>query len=249
MRVTDTIITTTTTGLNMTNIASSQDVLRLAAWLSPSFPVGAYTYSSGLEYAVEAGIVSDAASLKDWIGGVVQLGAGRSDGRLFVLAYRAAQLGETQELRHVIDWADALRPTSELALESSGQGDAFLKTVRAAWPHPSLEALLGIAQKTRRKPAYAVVVGAASGYHGLSLEPALLAFLHAVSANLISAAVRTIPLGQTDGQRVTAAMETIIAEIVPNLLQATLDNIGSATPMVDWASMRHETQYTRLFRS
>ena len=249
MRVTDTIITTTTTGLNMTNIASSQDVLRLAAWLSPSFPVGAYTYSSGLEYAVEAGIVSDAASLKDWIGGVVQLGAGRSDGRLFVLAYRAAQLGETQELRHVIDWADALRPTSELALESAGQGDAFLKTVRAAWPHPNLDALVGIARKTGRKPAYAIVVGAASGYHGLSLEPALAAFLHAVSANLISAAVRVIPLGQTDGQRVTAAIETVIIEIVPNLLQATLDDIGSATPMVDWASMRHETQYTRLFRS
>jgi urease accessory protein len=249
MKATDTIVTTITTGMNMTDAASSQDVLRLAAWLSPSFPVGAYTYSSGLEYAVEAGIVTDAASLEEWIGGVVQLGTGRSDGGLFVLAYRAAQLGDTQELRHVIEWADALRPTSELALESAGQGDAFLKTVRAAWPHPGLNALVGIAQKTRRKPAYAVVVGAACGYHGLALEPALAAFLHAVSANLISAALRTIPLGQTDGQRVTAAMESIIAEIAPNLLQVMLDDIGSTTPMVDWASMRHETQYTRLFRS
>ena len=234
---------------NMTDAASSQDVLRLAAWLSPSFPVGAYTYSSGLEYAVEAGIVTDATSLEEWIGGVVQLGAGRSDGGLFVLAYRAAQQGDTRELQRVIEWADALRPTSELALESAGQGDAFLKTVRAAWPHSGLDALHDLAREIGRKPAYGVVVGAVCGYHDVALVPALAAFLHAVSANLISAAVRSIPLGQTDGQRVTAAMETVIAEIIPNLLQITLDDIGSATPMVDWASMQHETQYTRLFRS
>ena len=249
MRATATIITTTDMSMNMTDAASSHDVLRLAAWLSPSFPVGAYTYSSGLEYAVEAGIVTDAASLEAWIGGVVQLGTGRSDGGLFVLAYRAAQQGDTRKLRRVIEWADALRPTSELALESAGQGDAFLKTVRATWPHSGLNALYDIARGAGRKPAYAVVVGLACGHHGVTLEPALAAFLHAVSANLISAAVRTIPLGQTDGQRVTAAMESVIAAIVPNLLQVTLDDIGSATPMVDWASMQHETQYTRLFRS
>ena len=233
----------------MTDAASSQDVLRLTAWLSPSFPVGAYTYSSGLEYAVEAGIVTDAASLKEWITGVIQLGAGQSDGGLFVLAYRAAQRSDILELRHVIEWADALRPTSELAFESAGQGDAFLKMVRAAWPHPGLDALYDIAREIRRKPAYAAVVGAACGHHGVTLGPALTAFLHAVCANLISAAVRIIPIGQTDGQRVTAEMESVIAGIVPNLLQVTLDDIGSATPMVDWASMQHETQYTRLFRS
>jgi urease accessory protein len=233
----------------MTDAASSQDVLRLAAWLSPSFPVGAYTYSSGLEYAVEAAIVSDAATLEAWIAGILELGAGRSDGGLFVLAYRAAQQGDARELRIVIEWADALRPTSELALESAGQGDAFLKMVRAAWPHPDLDALYDMARESGRKPAYAVVVGAACGYHGVTLKPALAAFLHAVSTNLVSAAVRSIPLGQTDGQRVTAAMESVITEIVPNLLQVTLDDIGAATPMVDWASMQHETQYTRLFRS
>jgi urease accessory protein len=251
MRVAATIITTTITDMSMTmtDAASSQDVLRLAAWLSPSFPVGAYTYSSGLEYAVEAGIVTDAASLEEWITGIVQLGAGRSEGGLFVLAYQAAQRGDIQKLGNVIEWADALRPTSELALESVRQGDAFLKMVRAAWPHPGLDALYDMARESGRKPAYAVVVGAACGYHGVTLEPALAAFLHAVAANLVSAAVRSIPLGQTDGQRVTAALEPVIAEIVPNLLQVTLDDIGAATPMVDWASMQHETQYTRLFRS
>jgi urease accessory protein len=251
MRATAIIITATAAGMcmNMTDAASLHDVLRLAAWLSPSFPVGAYTYSSGLEYAVEVGIVTDAASLEEWIGGVVQLDTGRSDGGLFVLAYRAAQQSDIRELRNVLEWADALRATSELALESAGQGDAFLKIVRAAWPHPGLDAFYDIALEAERKPAYAVVVGAACGHHNVTLEPALAAFLHAVSANLVSAAVRSIPLGQTDGQRVTAAMELVIAEIVPNLLQVTLDDIGSATPMVDWASMQHETQYTRLFRS
>ena len=233
----------------MTEPVRPGDIYRLAAWLSPAFPVGAYTYSSGLEYAIEAGLVTDAIALETWLADMLRFGAGRSEGGFFAVAYRAARDGDETAVRQVLEWADALRPTAELALESAEQGDAFLKTVRSAWPHDGLDHLAELAREAGRKPGYAVSVGAACGFHGLPLGPALAAFLHAIAANLISAAVRSVPLGQTDGQRVTAALEPVIANEISGLVETELADIGSATPVVDWASMRHETQYTRLFRS
>jgi urease accessory protein len=97
--------------------------------------------------------------------------------------------------------------------------------------------------------AYPVAVGAAAAGHRVALRPALLAFLHALAANLISAGVRLIPLGQTDGQRVLAALEPVIAATAARALSIPLDNIGGAAFRADLASLRHETQYTRLFRS
>ena len=118
-----------------------REIYRLSVWLSPAFPVGAYTYSSGLEYAVEAGLVMDANSLQAWLTGLFQFGSGAVDGAFFCLAHRAAAADHAAALGECLDWADALRPTSELALESASQGEAFLKTVRAAWPHEGVERL------------------------------------------------------------------------------------------------------------
>lgn len=233
----------------MVDGATVRDFYRLSAWLSPSFPVGAYTYSSGLEYAVEAGLVSNAATLELWLSHLLRCGMGDVEGIFFCHAYRAAQKNDAEVLGTVVEWADVTRPTSELALESAAQGEAFLKTMRAAWPHEGFETLRAVADDRGRKLAYSVAVGAACGFHGVQLEAALSAFLHALAANLVSSAVRAVPLGQTDAQRVTANLETVIAEVITNLEGKTLDDIGSATPMIDWTSMQHETQYTRLFRS
>jgi len=228
---------------------AAREIYRLSVWLSPAFPVGAYTYSSGLEYAVEADLVTDATSLQAWLTGLFQYGAGAVDGAFFCLAHRAAAMDDAAALGECLDWADALRPTSELALESASQGEAFLKTVRAAWPHDGVERLIVLAAVRDRKPAYAVAVGAVCGIHGLSLETSLTAFLHAVAANLVSAAVRTVPLGQTDGQRITAALEPVLAETAAIAQAQSLETLGAAIPVADWASMQHETQHTRLFRS
>jgi len=237
------------TGTAMNDAATSRDILRLAAWLSPAFPVGAYTYSSGLEYAVERELVSDASTLELWITDMIRFGLGRTEGGFFVLAHQAASTSGFETLGEILAWSDAMRSTSELALESESQGDAFLKTARSAWPHEGLDRFHALTVEIERKPGYAVAVGATCGFHDVSLMAGLSAFLHAVAANLVSAAVRAIPLGQTDGQRILSSLEVLIEKQAPALVDIELEDLGTATPMVDWASMQHETQYARLFRS
>jgi urease accessory protein len=237
------------TAMIMTEGISTTGVYRLAVWLSPAFPVGAYTYSSGIEHAVEAGLVIDAESLFAWVAAMLRTGQGRVDADFFRDAYAAAADGSEEDLATVAEMADAMRGTRELALESASQGDAFLSAVRAAWPEPRLDALAAQLAALRRKPAYAVAVGVTAAVHAVPRREALTAFLHAVAANLVSAGLRLIPLGQTDGQRVTARLEPVVVRAADDALRRSRSDIGAATPMVDWTSIQHETQYTRLFRS
>jgi urease accessory protein len=216
------------------------------AWLSPSFPVGAFSYSSGLEWAVEAGDIRDAATLTDWLSLMMSDGAGCCDAVLFVHAHRAVMADDARALHAVAELAAAFSPSRERHLETTAQGRAFIEATRAAWPCDAIE-LLAVAWDG--PVAYPVAVGTVCAGHGIAADMALPAFLHAVAANWISAGVRLIPLGQTDGQRVLAAMEQVIAVTAARSLTASLDDIGGAALRADLASMRHETQYTRLFRS
>jgi urease accessory protein len=216
---------------------------RLLAWTSPAYPIGAYTYSHGLEYAVEEGLVRDRVTLIDWVGWIVRHGAGFLEGVLFAESYRAA--GEGERLATLTETARALRGSAETALESRQQGASFLAITRTAWPDPSLDAA---AERLGEEVPLAVAVALAAAGR-VALEPALTAYLHAFAANLVSAGVRLIPLGQTDGQRALAALEPVVQETVAAALATPIEEAGSAAPMVDWTSMRHETQYTRLFRS
>jgi urease accessory protein len=216
---------------------------RLQAWLSPGYPVGAFSFSSGLEWAIEAGDIADAPSLQRWIAVILADGGGFCDAVFFVHAYRAIEQGDDTALAAVAELALAFAPSKERHLETTAQGGAFLTATRAAWPCAALNRL-GTGACT-----YPVAVGAAAAGHGISLAPALAAYLHALAANLISAGVRLIPLGQTDGQRVLAALEPIVAATAERALVTPLDEVGSAAFRADLASLRHETQYTRLFRS
>jgi urease accessory protein len=215
-------------------------------WLSPSYPVGAFSYSGGLEYAVEAGDVRDAATLQSWLASVIAFGSGGSDAVLFVHAYRAIETGDDKLLHEVAELAAAFVSSRERHLETTAQGRAFVEATRAAWPCDALDRL---AAAWDGPVAYPVAVAVASAGHGIALEQALPAYLQAVAANLVSAGVRLIPLGQTDGQRALAALEAVIAETAQRALVTGLADIGSATLRADIAGMRHETQYTRLFRS
>ncbi len=219
---------------------------RLMTWLSPSYPLGAYSYSHGLEYAVEAGFVSDRVSLRDWVTTAVTAGAGRSDGALLVAAWRAAAQSDHVALDAIVELGGAWRGTAETALESRAQGAAFLATTRASWPHLGLDEL---ALKHGGEMALPVAVGVAAALHDVPLAAVATAFLHGFAANLVSAGLRLIPLGQTDGQLVIAELESVILAASESVLATPLDQIGTAAPMLDWCSMRHETQYTRLFRS
>ncbi len=220
---------------------------RLLAWLSPAYPVGAFSYSHGVETAVEEGFVTDLATLIAWLESVLERGTGLVDGALFATAWRTVDAEDWTAFDAVAERAAAWRGTSEMALESRQQGGSFLSITRTAWPHPTLDAGH---ERTGGEIALPVAVALAAAAHGISLGSALGGYLHAFAANLISAAVRTVPLGQTDGQRALAALEPAVRRTADAALAATsLDEIGTATPLLDWCSLRHETQYTRLFRS
>ena len=219
---------------------------RLMAWLSPAFPVGAFSYSSGIEWAVEANDIKDAETLKSWLGVMLAEGGGFCDAVLFVHTHRAAASRDDKTLREVAELAAAFAPSKERHLETTAQGNAFVEATRAAWACAAIERL----KTTWDGPvAYPVAVAVASAGHNIALEPALAAYLQAVAANWVSAGVRLIPLGQSDGQRVLAGLEPAVTATVQRALSAKLDDLGSSAFRADLASARHETQYTRLFRS
>ncbi len=214
-------------------------------WMSPAYPVGAFSYSGGLEWAVE-GDIRDACSLTGWLTAMVRYGSVSCDAAIFCHAHRAAACGDDHALAATAELAAALAGSKERFLETTAQGGAFLQITQAAWTSPVLDRLVAAWDGPL---AYPVAVAATCVGHGIALVPALHAFLHGVASNLVSAGVRLIPLGQTDGQRVLAALEAAIAQTARRALATAFDDIGSATLRADIAGMRHETQYTRLFRS
>jgi urease accessory protein len=219
---------------------------RLMTWLSPSFPVGAFSYSSGIEWAVEAGDIHDAASLRDWLAAMLADGAGFCDGVFLAHAHRAATARDEAGLRDTAELAAAFVPSRERQLETSAQGRAFIDIARAAWNCGELDRMISCCEG---RIVYPVAVGLVSAAHAIRLAPSLHAFLHAVVSNWISAGARLVPLGQTDSQRLVASLEPVVAATAKRALSASFDDLGSATFRADLASMRHETQYTRLFRS
>jgi urease accessory protein len=219
---------------------------RLMTFLSPAFPVGAFSYSSGIEWAVEAGDIVDMTSLGDWLAAVLTDGSGFCDGIFLCHAYRAVETGDDRALRDVAELAAAFVPSRERQLETSAQGRAFIDTIMAAWSCEGLDQAIACCEVPI---VYPVAVGLASAAHTIPLAPALYAFLHALVSNWISAGSRLVPLGQTDCQRLFVMLEPVVMATAQRALAATLDDLGSATFRADLASLRHETQYTRLFRS
>jgi len=219
---------------------------RLMTWMSPACPVGAYSYSGGLEWAVEADDIHDADSLTGWLTTMIRQGSVFCDAAIFCHVHRAAARGDDQALAAAAELAAALTGSKERFLETTAQGQAFLQIAQSAWATPALDRLTSAWDGPL---AYPVAVAATCAGHRIALIPALHAFLHGVVSNLVSAGVRLIPLGQTDGQRVLAALEAPTAQTAERALVTAIDDIGSAALRADIAGMRHETQYTRLFRS
>lgn len=226
---------------------ATDPLYRLLAWLSPAYPIGAFSYSHGIETAVEQGFINDRGSLVAWLQSVLLHGTGAVDGALFAAAWRAVEALDWPAFDAVAQRAAAWRGTSEMALEARQQGGSFLSMTRTAWPHAALDAAH---ERLSGELSLAVAVALAAAAHGIALERALEGYLHAFSANLISAALRTVPLGQSDGQIALAALEPAVRQAVNAALAVgSLDEVGTSTPLLDWCSLNHETQYTRLFRS
>lgn len=240
------MITVTITATAIITMTTTTDLYRLLAWFSPSYPIGAFSYSHGVEYAIETGRVTNVATLTQWIAHILRHGAGWVDAVLLKEAHAACD--DMARLDELADLAAAWRGTAEMALESTQQGGSYLSVTRAAWGQSSeLDAFAAL--RTDKSVPLCIAVGVAAGAHRLGVETVLAAYLHAFAANLVSAAVRLIPLGQTDGQRTLSNLMPVVDSVVPCALACAVEDCGTASPMVDLTSMMHETQYTRLFRS
>jgi urease accessory protein len=211
-------------------------IMRLLTWLSPGFPTGAYAYSHGLEWAVETNDIRDGATLTGWLDDVIGQGSARADTILLRHAHRAAN--DPESLRNVVALALATAAGRERHDEALSLGRAFLRAA-SGWGLPDLP----------EDTPYAVAVGAMAGAHGIDEDITATAYLQTLASNLISAAVRLVPLGQTTGLHTLAALEPVILHTAAATKSATLDDLGGCAFRSDLAAMRHETQYTRLFRS
>ena len=215
-------------------------------WLSPAFPVGSFAYSHGLEWAHEAGDVADAAMLEAWLGDLLECGSARNDAILLAYAYRATAAADWPGLGEAAELGLALASSAERRLEAATQGDAFVRAAGQAWPCAALEELKRVASGSVVHP---VAVGAAAAGHAVPLGDTLEAYLLGFVSNLVSAAIRLGIIGQTEGQRVIAALVPALREVAAFAAGSTLDDVGSSAFRSDLAAIRHETQYTRLFRS
>jgi urease accessory protein len=257
---------------------------RLLAWSSPGYPTGAFSYSHGLEWAVETGDVKNLQGLLEYVTAVLSRGGGWVDAVLFAHAWRCASTtraradaltgpealampdalpgakalsrhdaladpAQAADLDTLTQLASAFRGSSETALESRQQGGAFLDVTRKAWPHPMLDAFASRQAQSGTPVAHCIAVAVACAAHEVALAPALHSYLHAVAANLVSAGARLIPLGQTQAQIAIAQLSPVITEIAERAQATSLDDLGTAAPAIELCSLRHETQYTRLFRS
>jgi len=217
--------------------------LPLLVWLSPAFPIGAFAYSHGLEWAVERGAVHDAPSLHGWLDDLLAHGAIRNDAVLLAESFRAAEAQDFARAAAVNELALALSPSRERRLETATQGAAFIAAVRAAWPCAALD-LLGWDET-----AYPVALGVAAAGHAVPLAATCEAFVLAFVMNLLSVGLRLGALGQTGAQKITAALLPAIRATAAFAVASTFDDLGGAALQSDIASMRHESQYSRLFRS
>jgi urease accessory protein len=227
----------------MTDAAALQ---KLLTWLSPAFPVGAFAWSAGLETAIAERRVLNAAGLRDWIEGLLAHGGLRTDAILLADAHRAANRttptpDPSSTLAALTELALALIPASERHKETLSTGDAFIAAARA-WPSD-------IYARLPDPCPYPIAVGAIAAAHDIGLDETLLGFLTAAVQAQVSVAIRLVPLGQTDGLAVIAALEPAVAALARTAATAALDEIGGIAYAADIAQMRHETLEPRIFRS
>jgi urease accessory protein len=214
-------------------------LLRLMAWMSPAFPVGAFSYSAGLEGAVHDGLLSNPHELSVWVKLSLERGALWNDAVLLAAASRCHE--DDQALHELCELARALAGSAERYRETVQLGDAFVVAAKA-WPHQVFELL-------PPQTAYPVAVGAVAGAHGVDPVSVIAAYLHAGVSQIVSAAIRLGLAGQTDGVAILANTEQLLTDISVKAKGSTLDDLGSSTILADIAFMRHEIQHSRLFRS
>ncbi|WP_298860643.1 urease accessory protein UreF [uncultured Sulfitobacter sp.] len=221
-------------------MSTNSDMLTLAQWLSPAFPVGGFAYSHGLETAIQKGVIRSAKDLQDWLWDVLEHGSGRNDGVLLRAAYACTTPAQLEEVNQT---AIAVSASRERVFETQLQGTAFTQTTAVIWRVDE------VADTDTNVLCYPVAVGHAAARAEFDVDLTAAMYLHAFASNLVSAAVRAVPLGQTEGQRVLAALVPLCDQIAQRTIGTTLDDLSSTAFLSDIAAMQHETLQPRIFRS
>jgi urease accessory protein len=235
--------------------ARLRPLLALLQLASPALPVGGFAYSQGLEKAIEDGLVHDAAGARRWIGDLLTLSMARWEAPLWLRAFDAAAAGDAARLAHWNAELLAARETAELRAETQQMGASLLRVLpalgvdaapRAASGRPDADAATVPADAPIAFPA---AFAFACAHLGVDREAGLLAYLWSWAENQALVAVKSVPLGQQAGQALLAALHGAIAAAVQTAAALGDDQLGSAALGLALASARHETQYSRLYRS
>ncbi|MBK1988124.1 urease accessory protein UreF [Sphaerospermopsis aphanizomenoides BCCUSP55] len=216
-------------------------ILQLA---SPALPVGAYSYSEGLEMLVENGTISNSKNLKDWLEAELKYGSIRLDAAVMMRGLQAANLGDWEGIKRWNLWLSAVRDTEELRASSWQMGRSLLQLLTKLAP-----STVPLAAAVGYPCNYAIAFGIASSHWQINHQAALLAYLHSWVNNLITAGVKLIPLGQTAGQELLLESQALLSDTMLEILALEDDDLTCCSWGLSLASMQHETQYTRLFRS
>ena len=212
-------------------------LLRLMTLFSPVFPVGGFAYSHGLEQAVHENFIKNAEDLFNWLDDLLIHGSLHNDAILIAETWRYTNLD--QNISPLIEIANAIAASKERLMEIHLQGAAFCRAITET----------GFSNKIYKTLPYPVAVGVLGYRLEIKLPSLLTAYLHAFISNLVQAAIRLVPLGQSDGVKIMAKLERTILAITDNSDKLTLDNLGSCCFLSDIMAMRHETLYSRIFRS
>lgn len=216
-------------------------------WLaSPALPVGGFSYSEGLEAAVDAGIAIDEATTRDWLLDQLALVQTRSDLAAAASACAAWRAGDVTRVRELNAWVVGTRESAELRLQSEQMGRSLAQWLRLRHPGDERVAVLDALAPA---PTWPVAFALAAAASGAPVRNALLAMAFGWADNLVQAAVRAVPLGQSAGQRILAALADAIPAAVDDALATTDDSRQAFAPRLAILSAAHETQYSRLFRS
>ncbi|NEQ23004.1 MAG: urease accessory protein UreF [Microcoleus sp. SIO2G3] len=232
----------------MLNDLSLLHLLQLA---SPALPVGAYSYSDGLEALVEAGVIHNPKSLWHWLEQELRYGAIRLEAAVMVRAYRSVISGDVEALGYWNAWVSAAKETAELRSQSWQMGNSLMRLLRDL-PAPKTQLSMSIADLAAAAGTpynYAIAFGIGAAHLQVDLTASVLGYLHSWASNLIGAGVKLIPLGQTAGQQLLIELANSLSLVSQDILALKDEQLSSCGWGLALASMAHETQYTRLFQS
>lgn len=222
-------------------------LLRLLQLTSPALPVGAYSYSEGLEWAIDRGVITSAQQLQDWLVQDLNSGGIRIEGAVMVRAYRAISAGDHAGLSHWNQWLSASRETEELRNQSWQMGRSLLRLLDDLESVAGVE--VGVDWVALTPCNFAVAFAIVAHHWQIPIEEALVGYLQSWASNLISAGIKLIPLGQTAGQQLLLNLSPTLVAARRSIPSLADDELRSSNWGVILASMGHEMQYSRLFRS